>query len=189
MDPPAKEHGMSDDELHTGPDDEQGRTRDEGGASDPGTEDGTAFKDDEEKDGTDLTRVDGVPDDRADPFIKLERVRIRWSINLGRFVNKFTLEASSPSQGLVSPATSVAVVTLSIGATAAVLLAAGAPTWLTLVLSLLPGAAFGIVFRLGSRRKPAHGSDAERALGRRRGNGWQSGGDDASGAHDSGATR
>jgi hypothetical protein len=186
---------MSDDELHTGPDDEQGRARDEGGASDPETGDSTEFKDDEEEDGTDLTRVDGLPTDRADPFINLERVKIRWSINLGRFVNKFTLEASSPSQGMVSPATSVAVVTLSVGVTAAVLLAVGAPTWLTLVLSLLPGVAFGIIFRLGARRKAAHGSDAGWTLGRRRGNGRQSGGDDvngdddAGGTHDDGATR
>jgi hypothetical protein len=184
---------MSDDELHTGPDDEQCRARDEGGASDPETGDGTEFKDDEEEDGTDLTRVDGLPTDRANAFIKLERVKIRWSINLGRFVNKFTLEASSPSQGVVSPATSVAVVTLSVGVTAAVLLAAGAPTWLTLVLSLLPGVAFGIIFRLGARRKAAHGSDAGWTLGRRRGNGRQSGGDvngdDVGGTHDDGATR
>jgi len=183
---------MSDDELHTGSDDEQGRARDEGGASDPETGDGTEFTDDEEEDGTDLTRVDGLPADRADPFIKLERVKILWSINLGRFVNKFTLETSSPSQGMVSPATSVAVVTLSVGVTAAVLLAAGAPTWLTLVLSLQHGVAFGIIFRLGARRKAARGPDAARTLGRRRGNGRQSGGDvngGGAGTHDDGATR
>ena len=176
---------MSDDELHTGPDDEQGHARDEGGASDPETGDGTEFKNDEEG-GTDLTRVDGMPTVRSDPFIKLERVKIGWSVDLGRFVNKFTLEASSPSQGMVSPATSVAVVTLSVGVTATVLLAAGAPTWLTLVLSLLPGVAFGIIFRFGSRRKAAQGSVAGGRLGRRRGNGWQSGGDDVNGDDDGG---
>jgi hypothetical protein len=179
---------MSDDELHTGPDDEQGRARDEGGAADPETGDGTEFKDDEEEDGTDLTRVDGLPTDRADPIITLERVKIRWNINLGRFVNKFTLEASSPSQGIVSPAASVAVVTLSVGVTAAVLLAAGAPTWLTLVLSMLPGFAFGVIFRLGARRKAPHGPDTGRTLGRRRGSGRQSGGDD-DGTRDDDATR
>jgi hypothetical protein len=186
---------MSDDELQMGPDDEQGRARDERGASAPETGDGTEFKDDEEEDGTELTRVENLPTDRADPFIKLERVKIRWSINLGRFMNKFTLEASSPSQGMVSPATSVAVVTLSVGVTAAVLLAAGAPTWLTLVLSLLPGVAFAIIFRLGARRKAAHASDAGWTLGRRHGNGRQSSGDDvngdddAGGTHDDGTTR
>jgi hypothetical protein len=181
MDTPPKGHGMSDDELHTGPDDEHGRARNEGGTSDPET-----------GGGTDLTRVDGMPTDRADP--KFERVKLRWSINFGRSVNKFTLEASSPSQGMVSPATSVAVVTVSVGVTAAVLLAAGAATWLTLVLSLLPGVAFGIIFRLGAWRKAAHGSDAGWTLGGRRGNDRQSGGDDvngddADGTSDDGAMR
>jgi hypothetical protein len=171
---------MSDDELQTGPD-EQGRARGEGSASDQET-----------GGSTNLTRVDGLPTDRADP--KLERVKLRWSINFGQSVNKFTLEASSPSQGMVSPATSVAVVTVSVGVTAAVLLAAGAATWLTLVLSLLPGVAFGIIFRLGARRKAAHGSDDGWTLGGRRGNDRQSGGDvngddDADGVHDDGAMR
>jgi hypothetical protein len=184
---------MSDDELHAGPDDEQGCARDEGGASDPETGDDTDFKDDKEEDRTDLTRIDGLPSDRADLFIKLEWVRVLLSINLGRFVSKLTLETSSPSQGMVSPAASVAVVTLSIGVAAAVLLAAGAPTWLTLVLSLLPGVVFGIVFRPGARRKAAHRPDVGWRLGRRCGNGWQSGGDDVhgddGGTHDDGATR
>ncbi len=41
---------MSDDELHTGPDDEQSHARDEGDASDPKTGEGTEFKDDEQRD-------------------------------------------------------------------------------------------------------------------------------------------
>lgn len=180
---------MSDDELHTGPDDEQGRARDEGDAADPKTGDGTEFKDDEQGDGTDLTRLEGLPTVRADSVIKLELVKIGWSFNLGRFVNKFTLEASSPSQGMVSPAASVAVVTLSVGVTATVLLVAGAPAWLTLVLSLLPGAAFGVFIRFSARRKAAQRSDAGWTLGRLRGQGRQSGGLDADGDDLSGNSR
>jgi hypothetical protein len=176
---------MSEDEQHMGPDDEQ----------DPSPEERAPVLDEErdagpkdegrEDDGTNLTRLEGLPTDRAD--LTTEKVTLEWTVTAGRFNNQLTLEASTPTQGMVSPAMAIAVVTVFVGATAAVLIAVGAPVWLALSWSLLPGVALGIVFcTVAVRTRADRAVDARQILGWRLGKGRRADGEPGADNEDSG---
>lgn len=155
---------MSDDAKRTGPGEEPVPRPDEKRDTGP----------DEERD-TDLTRLDGLPTSRADPFI--ERVKVAWDVRVAGFANRLTLEASAPSQGMVSLAMSLAVVMAFGGGFAAVLIVVGAPAWPTLTVAALP--VFAFTAATARRHRVSRQADAG-FLGRR-GNRGQVGDDGGNG--------
>lgn len=123
----------------------------------------------QDKNHTDLTKLDGPPGPRADVRVERERVKFGWIVKMAGFALQLRLEGSATPQGVIALAMAAALVAAFGGGFAAVLITVGTPVSAALIMGALPTVVLGTGIVL--RHQAIRTADAGPTLGRRRGGG------------------